>query len=223
MNERANLGRLWRADRACDDHNPALSARPDRAGLGVSDRERPAPPVARGGADGDEGRRAVRTRLAQQRADQPARANGRKATATSTGWRAGSPSSTRPARSFSPGERAAATFRSSSSREARGCCLTVIHRRLPDRGMLLGVSSGWHAHLDILAARLAGSEPQPFWDGVARLRRRIRTPYPDLTAPSRPELIVLKIDKQETDMQMKSFRAMSGSWPGSDCSRRRKS
>ena len=41
----------------------------------------------------------------------------------------------------------------------------MIHRRLPDRGMLLGVSSGWHAHLDVLAARLAGKEPEPFWDG----------------------------------------------------------
>ena len=49
--------------------------------------------------------------------------------------------------------------------------LTVIHRRLPDRGMMLGVSSGWHAHLDVLAARLAGNEPEPFWDDVTRLRK----------------------------------------------------
>jgi uncharacterized protein YndB with AHSA1/START domain len=49
--------------------------------------------------------------------------------------------------------------------------LTIIHRRLPDRSMLLGVSSGWHAHLDVLAARLAGVEPEPFWDDVTRLRR----------------------------------------------------
>ena len=56
--------------------------------------------------------------------------------------------------------------------------LTVIHRRLPDRGMLLGVSSGWHAHLDVLAARLAGSEPQPFWDDVARLRKEYERRIP---------------------------------------------
>jgi hypothetical protein len=37
--------------------------------------------------------------------------------------------------------------------------------------MLLGVSSGWHAHLDVLAARLSGEEPAPFWDGVTRLRK----------------------------------------------------
>jgi uncharacterized protein YndB with AHSA1/START domain len=48
--------------------------------------------------------------------------------------------------------------------------LTVIHRRLPDRGMKLGVSAGWHAHLDVLAARLTGREPEPFWDGWSRLK-----------------------------------------------------
>jgi len=48
--------------------------------------------------------------------------------------------------------------------------LTVVHRRLPDRDMLLKVSAGWHAHLDILANRLGGSEPEPFWDEWLRLR-----------------------------------------------------
>jgi uncharacterized protein YndB with AHSA1/START domain len=48
--------------------------------------------------------------------------------------------------------------------------LTVTHRRLPDRGMMVGVSTGWHAHLDMLVARLTGQEPGPFWDGFARLR-----------------------------------------------------
>ena len=56
--------------------------------------------------------------------------------------------------------------------------LTVIHRRLPDRGMMVGVSTGWHTHLDMLAARLAGEEPEPFWDGFSRLRKEYdqRTP-----------------------------------------------
>jgi uncharacterized protein YndB with AHSA1/START domain len=64
--------------------------------------------------------------------------------------------------------------------------LTIIHRRLPDRGMLLGVSSGWHAHLDVLAARLAGKEPEPFWDDVTRLRQEYdpRIP-PDSATPDR--------------------------------------
>jgi hypothetical protein len=45
----------------------------------------------------------------------------------------------------------------------------VIHRRLPDRATLLGVGAGWHMHLDVLAARAAGKEPAPFWDGWSRL------------------------------------------------------
>ncbi|PNG26285.1 SRPBCC family protein [Methylocella silvestris] len=48
--------------------------------------------------------------------------------------------------------------------------LTVIHRRLPDRTMLLKVAAGWHAHLDILVARVNGVEPAPFWEGWMRLR-----------------------------------------------------
>ena len=49
--------------------------------------------------------------------------------------------------------------------------LTVIHRRLPDRATMLMVGSGWHMHLDVLAARVAGSEPEPFWDGWSRLKK----------------------------------------------------
>ena len=49
--------------------------------------------------------------------------------------------------------------------------LTVIHRRLPDRGTKLGVSAGWHAHLDMLVARLTGEAPGPFWDHWSRLRK----------------------------------------------------
>ena len=49
--------------------------------------------------------------------------------------------------------------------------LTVIHRRLPDRPTLLGVSAGWHMHLDILLARASDKEPAPFWEGWARLQQ----------------------------------------------------
>ncbi|MBV8614006.1 MAG: SRPBCC family protein [Acetobacteraceae bacterium] len=48
--------------------------------------------------------------------------------------------------------------------------LTVTHRRLPDRATSLNVGAGWHMHLDILAARVTGQEPEPFWDGWSRLR-----------------------------------------------------
>jgi uncharacterized protein YndB with AHSA1/START domain len=49
--------------------------------------------------------------------------------------------------------------------------LTVIHRRVTDRAMLLKVSAGWHMHLDILVARATGKEPPPFWDGWSRLQK----------------------------------------------------
>lgn len=68
--------------------------------------------------------------------------------------------------------------------------LTLTHRALPDRDQLLGVSAGWHAHLDVLVADLRGHTPPPFWanwtrlrgeydariaEGSARLRPRTRT------------------------------------------------
>lgn len=47
--------------------------------------------------------------------------------------------------------------------------LTLVHARVPDRATLLSVSAGWHAHLDVMAARLAGRDPEPFWDAWNRL------------------------------------------------------
>jgi len=56
--------------------------------------------------------------------------------------------------------------------------LTLIHRRVPDRTTLLNVSTGWHAHLDMLVARMTGKEPAPFWESFKRLRSEYdgRTP-----------------------------------------------
>jgi uncharacterized protein YndB with AHSA1/START domain len=50
--------------------------------------------------------------------------------------------------------------------EAKGkdVVLTLTHVRILERPMRLNIGAGWHAHLDVLAARLAGNEPQPFWD-----------------------------------------------------------
>ncbi len=48
--------------------------------------------------------------------------------------------------------------------------LTLVHRRLPDRNTTLMVGTGWHAHLDLLVARVSGEEPEPFWDAVNRLK-----------------------------------------------------
>lgn len=48
--------------------------------------------------------------------------------------------------------------------------LTVTHRRISDRANMLMVGAGWHMHLDILAAKLSGAQPEPFWDGWVRLK-----------------------------------------------------
>ena len=56
-------------------------------------------------------------------------------------------------------------------RQGDDVLLTVTHRRAPDRPTLLNVSSGWHAHLDVLAARLANRDPEPFWDSFLRLKK----------------------------------------------------
>jgi uncharacterized protein YndB with AHSA1/START domain len=48
--------------------------------------------------------------------------------------------------------------------------LTLTHRRLPGREMMTKVAAGWHAHLDVLDAKLAGTSPKPFWENMASLR-----------------------------------------------------
>ena len=48
--------------------------------------------------------------------------------------------------------------------------LTLIHSRLHERGALLSVGAGWHAHLDLLVARMRDSEAEPHWDLWVRLR-----------------------------------------------------
>ena len=70
--------------------------------------------------------------------------------------------------SFTWGENSEVSF----TLEPRGekVLLTIIHSRAPDRSTLLMVSAGWHAHLDVLAARAAGTEPAPFWDNWLRLK-----------------------------------------------------
>ena len=57
------------------------------------------------------------------------------------------------------------------AQEGKDVLLTLIHRRLPNRSTMLGVSAGWHIHLDVLTARARGEEPGPFWDDWAKLRK----------------------------------------------------
>lgn len=49
--------------------------------------------------------------------------------------------------------------------------LTLVHRRLSDPKTVLMVGPGWHAHLDVLAARMWGEEPLPHWDNWTRLKK----------------------------------------------------
>jgi uncharacterized protein YndB with AHSA1/START domain len=56
--------------------------------------------------------------------------------------------------------------------------LTVTHRRLPDRATMLKVGPGWHAHLDILVARVRGTTPEPFWDAINRLKKEYERRLP---------------------------------------------
>lgn len=48
--------------------------------------------------------------------------------------------------------------------------LTLTHSNLPNQSMTVGVSSGWHAHLDYLVACLNKTRPEPFWENYNRLR-----------------------------------------------------
>lgn len=48
--------------------------------------------------------------------------------------------------------------------------LTLTHRHLEDRKEMLGVSGGWHLHLDILEDLLRGNPPRPFWKKLAGLK-----------------------------------------------------
>ena len=48
--------------------------------------------------------------------------------------------------------------------------LTVTHRRVADRAVLLNVSAGWHSHVDVLEAKLRGTAATPHWDNFVRLR-----------------------------------------------------
>jgi uncharacterized protein YndB with AHSA1/START domain len=57
--------------------------------------------------------------------------------------------------------------------------LTIVHSRVPDRSVLLNVSAGWHAHLDVLAARLCGGGAQaPFWQAWQQLKAEYDRRFP---------------------------------------------
>ncbi|MEQ9505511.1 MAG: SRPBCC family protein [Hyphomonas sp.] len=57
--------------------------------------------------------------------------------------------------------------------------LTITHRRPPTRDVLLSVSAGWHSHIDVLEAKLAGTDPVPHWDNWVRLRGEYAQRFPE--------------------------------------------
>ncbi len=48
--------------------------------------------------------------------------------------------------------------------------LTITHHRVTDPTVLLNVSAGWHAHVDVLEAKLRGTAATPHWDNFTRVR-----------------------------------------------------
>jgi uncharacterized protein YndB with AHSA1/START domain len=56
--------------------------------------------------------------------------------------------------------------------------LTLVHHRLADRATMLKVGPGWHMHIDVLVARMTGTEPSPFWDGWSRLQKEYERRWP---------------------------------------------
>ncbi|QVQ26687.1 SRPBCC family protein [Achromobacter deleyi] len=53
------------------------------------------------------------------------------------------------------------------SPQEEGTLLVLTHRKLASRDDMVDVAGGWHTHLNVLAARLAGREPGPFWSANA--------------------------------------------------------
>ena len=53
----------------------------------------------------------------------------------------------------------------------KGVLLTITHVRIADRNTMIGLASGWDAHVAILEDRLNGVEPRPFWSTHAKLKK----------------------------------------------------
>ncbi|MBR0656670.1 SRPBCC family protein [Plastoroseomonas arctica] len=56
--------------------------------------------------------------------------------------------------------------------------LTLTHRRLPSRAMMVMVGAGWHAHLDLLVAGAKGEALPPFWSHWLKLRAEYEARLP---------------------------------------------
>ena len=61
-----------------------------------------------------------------------------------------------------------------------GVLLTLTHRRLSGEKLILNVCAGWHAHLALLVARVAGTTPPSLW----ATWKTLRAEYEGLTIAS---------------------------------------
>ena len=52
--------------------------------------------------------------------------------------------------------------------------LVLTHQGLPNHNDLLGISGGWHGHLDVLVEHLNGRTSSGFWSAHAALNTEYR-------------------------------------------------
>lgn len=62
--------------------------------------------------------------------------------------------------------------------------LVLTHSDLRSRDTITSVAGGWHTHLDILAAQLAGRKPEGFWKTHTRLEAEYERRLPVDAAPA---------------------------------------
>lgn len=53
-----------------------------------------------------------------------------------------------------------------------GTLLRIIHSNVTNRDVLIGVSAGWQTHVGIMADKMAGVRPQPFWTTHGELAKK---------------------------------------------------
>lgn len=56
--------------------------------------------------------------------------------------------------------------------------LQITHAKLTKRDDLISTSAGWHTHLDVLAAVLAGNKHTTFWSGLIGLETEYEKRFP---------------------------------------------
>lgn len=56
--------------------------------------------------------------------------------------------------------------------------LTLTHTGIVERSSKVGISAGWHTHLDILVAEVSGDTVSSFWSNWAKLKAEYETRIP---------------------------------------------